>query len=65
MARFLHEEGLHLPSSQLADWQLMEGGGGRVELDFGLISPSQAHALPQLHLWARSLWLWVGCICSL
>ena len=38
MARFLHEEGLHLPSSQLADWQLMEGGG-RVELDFGLTVP--------------------------
>lgn len=28
MARFLLEEGYHLPSSQPADWQLMEGGGG-------------------------------------
>ena len=35
-------------------------GGGRegVEIDFGLICHSQAHTLPQVHLWARSLWLW-------
>ena len=31
MARFLLEEGYHLPSSQPADWQLMEGGGGEKE----------------------------------
>ena len=29
MARFLLEEGYHLPSSQPADWQLMEGGERR------------------------------------
>lgn len=62
---FTHEERHHLLSSQVADWQLSLwwGGGKRggregVEIDFVLICHSQAHALPQVHLWARSLWLW-------
>ena len=63
---FTHEERHHLPSSQVADWQLSlwwwggggEGGGKEAEIDFVLICHSQAHALPQFHLWARSLWLW-------
>ena len=41
------------------------GGGEELEIAFGLISHSQAHALPQVHFWARSLWLWGwGLICS-
>lgn len=45
MARFLLEEGYHLPSSQPADWQLMEGGGGERRPPYDLETGSLCHPL--------------------
>ena len=45
MARFFLEEGYDLPSSQPADWQLMEGGGGERRPPHDLETGSLCHPL--------------------